>query len=187
MTKAKLFEILDMEVPEDFAYFEQFADLVECEEEIDEELILKAISGMDGETAAELIENYFEDLTNAAPDDADDLVSLIDSVKQNMLLCTGNLDDINVKGELANQLAAFREWFHTDGKAKYGELPCSVFYAITEHRGDKLGNAEHKCDFSNALDYDLDNISLNLGAYSKVDIFDDEPDDESDETDEQNN
>lgn len=183
MTEEKLFELLDIDVPEDFAYFEQFADLVECEEEIPGELVLKAISGMDGETAAELIENYFEDLTNAAPDDADDLVSLIDSIKQNMLLCTGNLEDVNVKAELANQISLFREWFHRDGSAKYGELPCSVFYAVTEHRSEKLGNTENTCDFTGALDYELDIISLNLGAYSKVDIFNDEPDDETDEQD----
>ena len=183
MKKTELFEILDIEVPEDFAYFEQFADLIECEEEIPGDLIFAAISGMDGDTAAELIENYFEDLTGAIPDDADDLISLIESIKQNMLLCTGNLADTNVKAELANQIASFREWFHEDGKAKYGELPCSVFYAVTEHRSEKLGEVQNKYDFSNALDYDLDNICLNLGAYSKVDIFDDE----SDKTDEQDN
>ena len=183
MNKEELFEILDIEVPEDFAYFEQFADLIECEEEIPEELIFAAISGMSGETAAELIDNYFEDLTGAIPDDADDLVSLTESIKQNMMLCTGNLEDSNIKAELASQIASFRAWFHKDGSAKYGELPCSVFYAITEHRSEKLGAEKNKCDFTNALDYDLDNISLNLGAYSGVDILEDE----SDETDEQNN
>lgn len=183
MNKEELFEILDIDVPEDFAYFEQFADLIECEDEIPEELILSAICGMDGDSAAELIENYFEDLTGAVPDDADDLVSLIESIKQNMLLCSGNLEDKNVKAELANQIANFRAWFHEDGKAKYGDLPCSVFYAVTEHRSEKLGEVQNKYDFTNALDYDLDNISLNLGAYSKVDIFDDE----SDKTDKQDN
>lgn len=174
MTQDELFELLDMEQPEDFSFFEQFADLVECEEDIPEELILEAVRGLDGETAAELIDNYFEDTENAAPDNADELISLLETIKQNLILCTNSLEDVNVKAEFANQLYEFRRWLHEDRKAKIGELPCSVFYALTEYRGEKLGGGNISCDFSGAVDYEPENISLSLGAYSKVDIIGDD-------------
>jgi len=181
MTKQELFDLLEIEEPVDFAYFEQFADLIECEEEIPSELIALAFDGVDPETAAELIENYFEDLNNAVPDNADDLVSLIDSIKQNMLSCAQSISDVNVRAVFADQIACFREWFHRDKTSHIDGLPCSVFYAVTEYRSDKLGNDKRKYDFSEALDYDLDSISINLGSYSKVDILAEETNEDEDE------
>ena len=35
MTRVELFELLELDSAEDFGYFEQFAELVECEEEIE--------------------------------------------------------------------------------------------------------------------------------------------------------
>jgi len=174
MNKKDLYNLVDIDTPSDFAYFEQMADLMETEDYISEEDFSLVLSEVDGETASDLVENYFEDLTNAVPDEENDIVSLIDSVKQNLLLCTQNLDDVNVRADFSSQLFYFYQWFHNKGNASVDGKPCSIFAAVTEHRAEKLGFEEHRYDFSaGSVNYELEDISLNLGAYSKVDILND--------------
>jgi len=173
MTKEKLFEILELDSPQDFSYFEQMAELLENEDEIPFNLFYEALSQIDADTAANLIENYFEDFSNAIPDDEDDFVCLVDSIKQNLLLGAENIDDEAVRRDFAECLYAFRTWLHKDKGAKVGGIPCSVFTAVTEHRSEKLGGNTSRYEFPSVKDYELDNISVKLGSYSKVDIFED--------------
>ena len=86
MTLSELYKALEMDGPEDLDYFEQFADLMEMDGDIPFDLFYMALSGLKPDTAGDLVENYFEDLTGAAPDEENDLVSIIDSVEQNLLL-----------------------------------------------------------------------------------------------------
>ena len=181
MTKQELYKMLELDSPADLGYFEQMADLLECEEEISFDLFYDVLSLVEADTAASIIENYFEEFSNAIPDDEDDFVVLVDSVKQNLLLGAENLDDGAVRREFAEALFTFREWIQKDGGAMIDELPCSVLAAVTEHRTEKLGGKMHRYSFLSVADYELDNISLSLGAYSKVDIVGD--DDETDSKD----
>jgi len=174
MNKDTLYKLIDIDTPADFAYFEQMADLMESDEEISEDQFADVLSEIDTDTAADLIENYFEDLSNAIPDEENDMVSLIDSVKQNLLLCTQNLDDVNVRADFSSQLYFFYDWFHKEGNASVDGKPCSIFEAVTEHRAEKLGAGEHRYDFTAGTGaYELEDISLSLGSYSKVDILND--------------
>ena len=57
MTLSELYKKLDMESPADMEYFEQFADLLELEEELPFDLFYMALSEVTAENAGELVEN----------------------------------------------------------------------------------------------------------------------------------
>ncbi len=170
MTLSELYKALEMESPADLDYFEQLADLMEMDEDIPFDLFYVVLSGLDPEKAGELIENYFEDLTEAAPDDENELVSIIDSVEQNLLLLAADLDQDEARRSFAEQLHKFRGWFKAEGKASIDGKPASIFEAVTAAREEKLGGAAHTLDFSEGLDYELDDASYGLGSYRTVDV-----------------
>ena len=71
MNFEELLDYLDLEEAGQFEYFEALADLVECEEPIEMEAIYKLFEGADKETVATLLEDYFEDILDGLPENAD--------------------------------------------------------------------------------------------------------------------
>ena len=166
-----------MEGPSDLEYFEQFADLMEMDEAVPFDLFYMVLSGLAPETAGDLVENYFEDLTQAVPDDENELVSLVDSVEQNLLLLAADLDQDEARRSFAEQLHKFRSWFKAEGKASVDGLPASIFEAVTAAREEKLGGDAHTVEIPSSLDYDLDDAAYGLGSYSPVDVVRTDKDD----------
>ena len=64
LTKEALYELLDIDTPADFQYFENLAALLECEDEIDDQALAQLLEGVDKKTLAELLHNYFEEMTD---------------------------------------------------------------------------------------------------------------------------
>ena len=62
MNYEELLVYLDLDTPDEFEYFEAMADLVECEEYIEQEAVEELFRGADGSMIAELLEDYFEDI-----------------------------------------------------------------------------------------------------------------------------
>lgn len=170
MTLAKLFALLEMESAEELEYFEQFADLMEMDEELSFDLFYAALSGLNAETAGELAENYFEELAGALPDDENDMASLVDSVEQNLLLLASDIDQDEVRRSFAQQLYKFRTWYKDPVGAEVDGMAVSPFQAVVQAREDKLSGTSHSISFSGCSDYDLDDASYGLGRYEKVDV-----------------
>ena len=181
MTLADLFEMLEMDSPADFEYFEQFADLMESEENIPFDLFYSAISEASPETMTELTGNYMEDLSNALPDDYDELFSIVDSVQQRLLLLCENLDDSDSRRDYANELYRFRQWYHKNDGASVDGIPCCVMDAAARARSEKFSGNEHVYDFSPSLGYDLEDLSVGLGSFSKIDLLGDDTSNEEEE------
>lgn len=181
MTLAGLFEMLDMDTPADFEYFEQFADLMESEEDIPFDLFYSVISEASPETMTELTGNYMEDLSNALPDDYDDLFTIVDSVQQRLLLLCENLDDSDSRRDYANELYRFRQWFHKEDGAFVDGKPCCVMDAAARARSEKFSGTEHVYDFSPSLGYELENLSVGLGSFREINLVEsEEPEEEED-------
>ena len=179
MTLAELFEMLDMDTPADFAYFEQFADLMESEDDIPFDLFYSAISEADPETMTELTGNYMEDLSGALPDDYDELFSIVDSVQQRLLLLCEGPDDPDSRRDYANELYRFRLWYHKEDGASVDGVPCCVMDAVARARSEKFSGSEHVYDFSPSLDYELKDLAVGLGSFKEIDLVgDDSPEDE---------
>jgi len=69
MNLEELLDLLEIDTPEDFGYFEHFATLIECDEEIPYEVIFKVLSEVDSETLVDIVDNYFEDILQGMPAD----------------------------------------------------------------------------------------------------------------------
>lgn len=181
MTLADLFEMLDMDTPADFEYFEQFADLMESEEDIPFDLFYSVISEASPETMTELTGNYMEDLSNALPDDYDDLFTIVDSVQQRLLLLCENLDDSDSRRDYANELYRFRRWYHREDGAFVDGKPCCVMDAAARARSEKFSGTEHVYDFSPSLGYELEDLSVGLGSFREINLVEsEEPEEEED-------
>ena len=174
MTLEKLYKLLELDTPADLEYFEQFADLMEMDEDVPFDLFYMALSGVSPENAGELVENYFEDLSNAAPEDENDLVLLIDSLEENLMHLAEDLDDGDARRSFAEQLYRFREWYKAPGGAEIDGESTSVFEALLQARADAISGESHELSFLSTDDFKMADASYGLGRFSKIDIVNDE-------------
>ena len=185
MTLEKLYKLLEMDGPEDMEYFEQFADLMEIDEDVPFDLFYMALSGVKPENAGELAENYFEDLGSAAPEDEDDLVLLLDSLEENLMHLAEDIDDADTRRSFAEQLYKFREWYKAPGGAEIDGEKVSVFDALLQARADAISGETHELAFLSTDEFKLDDASYGLGRFSKIDITA-EPEDSEQSADAEN-
>ena len=100
MNREELYEKLDIETGEDFQYFENFADLAESGEEIDEDALYGLFDDIDMKTFAELAESFFYEMEDSIPDDQNDLVMLTENIKR----CLVGLSEAVERGEVPSEL-----------------------------------------------------------------------------------
>ena len=67
MNKRELYALLDIESPEEFEYFENLADYLECEEELDYTDVAELFNGVNKDVLAQLCDNYFEEISGFVP------------------------------------------------------------------------------------------------------------------------
>jgi hypothetical protein len=166
MTTTKLYDLLEIDSPADFQYFEQLAELLECSEEISEEQFMDVLSQVDSQTMTELVENYFNELTAHLPDESQELFSLVDSIQQRLMLLADGMEDGSFRRDLAEELWKFKDWYTDQIKVLVDNEYYSVFEAVTLRREEKLGGPKHRYNFDEALDYQLEELSMNLGRVS---------------------
>ena len=170
MTKDELFDLLEIDTPADLEYFEQLAELLESEEEIPFDLFYIALSEISPENASELLENYFKELEGSIPEGADELESLADTLKDQLLSYAEGIEDADTRRDLAQELFKFREWYHDAEGAEVDGKQCSVMDALYEYRAEGFAGANHTYDFPGALKYELEEFTLKLGSFEKVDV-----------------
>lgn len=170
MTLEKLYKLLEMDGPEDMEYFEQFADLMEMDEDVPFDLFYIVLSKLTPENAGELAENYFEDLSNAAPEDENDLVLLLDSLEENLMHLAEDIEDGDCRRSFAEQLYKFREWYKAPGGAEINGEKVSVFEALLQARTDAISGDTHELAFTSTDDFKMEDASYGLGRFSQIDI-----------------
>src|SRR5665647_3382667 len=118
MELEELLEILDIEEPEEFKFYENFADLIEYEGEISYDALYSLIKKVDTVALGEFIETYLDDVLEGIPEeDGIDAYTFITSVKMMLLglaesIATAEEDE--ERDELpifAEELYKFRNWF----------------------------------------------------------------------------
>ncbi len=172
MNLKEFLSALDMESPADLKYFEQFAELLECEEPVPYDFFYTALSQADAERLSDITKNYMDELTGALPDSEAELFTIIDAVQHKLLLLCKDLDAGDNRREYAEELYRFREWLRDPHLARCGGVPCSVLDAVAELRCEKLGAGKADCDFTNALNYRLPDLTMPLGGFSAIDVLD---------------
>jgi len=157
-------------------YFEELADLLEEERELDFEEVFEAIDGTSSEDMGEILENYMEEILNGLPDEEQEIYLLLENIKSGLLFLCENLEDENTRNQFAEELTRFKNWYTEDGLCKVGDIPCSLMHAVATSRADALMNEESEYDFSGVLGYELRDFEMSIGNFKNIDILPDEED-----------
>lgn len=183
MDLRELLELLEIDEPREFEYFENMADLMESDEPVPVETLYQLFSETDPSIVAELITSYFDDLLEAVPDDATELYILLDSTKRALAGLSRSLDDEGNLARFAEELQRFRTFYgiesevicksQSDGTEK--TLPLRD--ALTLARLEKLEEAEYQYDFADCLRYELDEYIM---GFADLAVTEEDPDEEGD-------
>jgi len=168
MDKNELFALLDVDDGTDFQYFENFADLVECEEDIESDVIFALLEDVEMKTFAELCESFFYETQESIPGDQIDLYHLMENIKRAFigLAEAARSGEDNALLQLSDELNRFRSWYSVDKLVECKDLSTdkktyvAVRDALINARLEKLGSAEYAYDFSEALDYELEEFIM---------------------------
>lgn len=164
MNYEELLEMLDLDDPSGFEYFENLADLLECNEEISMSAIARLIKDVDNKVLAELLEEYFNEVLNGVPDSATEFYTLLQTIGLSMSgMAAGMIeeDDVTI---FCEELDRFRNWYTEYGivnvRPEGGDISdfrsVSPLEALSMARAEKLVSGEaYEYDFEPALDYEL--------------------------------
>lgn len=169
MDKEKLYELLDIDEPADFEYFENLAALLECDEYIDFEQICELIEGVDKDNLALLIDNYFEELSDFIPGESEEFFLLMDKIKLSLMgLARSAGDEERVLVNLAEELNRFRVWYSAESEvycrllSETREETQTLRDALALARLEKIEGDKYAYDFSPCLEYELDDYIMSF-------------------------
>ncbi len=180
MNYEELLLYLELEEPSEFIYFEYLADIFESDEYIEQDALYHLLQEVDREVVASLVEDYFEEITNALPDDADDIFSLLDQIKLSLIGLMNNCEDASDFARLAEEIVRFRQWYVYDSQVsilteEYEEMEVqTVRDAITTARVDKVNDDKHLYNFDQALEYELDSYTMSMAELAAIDEYEEE-------------
>jgi hypothetical protein len=184
MNIEEVLELLEINSPDEFEYFEHIAELLECPEDISYEIFHAILKEVEVEILEDLLDSYFEDVLKGIPDDATDFFTLMSTIQQHLLSLVSEADDQDQKRQFIDELYRFRTWFTFDSivicknKTDGLTINATALEAITLHRLEKLGEQAYEYDFSESIDYPLEELSIKFSyAVEKDEIDEDEDDD----------
>ena len=164
------------------------ADLIESDEHIDYDALLKLFEEIDRDTAAELLDEYFNDITDGIPGDYSEMFSLLEQIRMELTGVVRSIadDDPESVRNFTDRFYRFRNWYVYDTAVSVlereeetgvlgREFEQSVRDAIATARAGRLSGEDYAFDFSQALDYDIDYYAMSFSdLISSVDQDDDE-------------
>ncbi|QIB69597.1 hypothetical protein Ami103574_09740 [Aminipila butyrica] len=168
MSYNELLELLDIESPEEFQYFEHFADLMEWDGHLSYDALFELMSKVDKGVLADLIENYFDEVSEGLPDDGTEAFTFLKNVSlslRGMLKLISSEEDDEAMRTLVGfieELDRFRNWYVRDSRIqcarkKDGALKDATFFeALVLSRVEKLHEEEYAYGFDEGLDYQLE-------------------------------
>lgn len=164
----KLLELIEIETPDDFAYFEHFAALVECDEDVPYELFYRVLAEVDPDTLIDLTDNYFEEILQNIPEDAIDAFTLISTIRQALVGLAKNNSTREELVAYVDELFKFRSWYifdsivHLKRLSDNAKRDVTVSEAFSLYRLEKLNEDQYSYDFSDSLDYEIDEYSISI-------------------------
>ena len=166
----ELLELLEIDSPEDFTDFEHFAALVECDEEIPYDVFLKLLAAVETETLINMTDDYYEDVLQETPDDGIDIYTLLGTIRQALSGLAKNASTTEDRIAYVDELFKFRNWYifdsvvHIKRTRDNAKKDVTVSEALALYRLEKLSEDQYRYDFSDALDYEIDEYSISIDA-----------------------
>lgn len=174
MTKEELYERLDIETAEDFKYVENVAQYLECEDEIEFGDLARLLSELDKDEAAGLFDDYFEEIMEFIPEAETEVYGLFTNIRRSLTGMLKNADEVSTEAKIAEELERFRHWYSQDSKvyltdqSSMEEFDAPVRDALCEKRLEKLGGKKYFYDFTEAMDYPLEEYVMTFGDMMKL-------------------
>ena len=180
----ELLEIIEIDTTADFSFFEHYAELVETEEDIPLEILIQLFSEVDADVLTELTEGYFEDVLKYVPDDATEFYTLLTQIGQTLASVASSIQSDDNHEVYAEEFYKFRNWYTFDSEVHCvkisddTEVDCPISQALTLFRLENLNEEEYRYDFSDVLDYPLDEYIVNVSSLGGDETFDEPFDDD---------
>ena len=169
MTKQELYELIDIDSPSDFQYFENLAAFLECDEELEYEDVAALIMDVEKDTLAQLIGDYFEEMSDFLPESETELYTIFDNVRRSLVGMSKSCDDETTQTKLADEMERFRRWYSIESRAFLTNLgtadeeEMTLRDALVCARLEALEGTKYQYDFSECSDYELDEYIVSFG------------------------
>ncbi|MDR3296052.1 MAG: hypothetical protein LBT26_09540 [Clostridiales Family XIII bacterium] len=169
-----LLELLEIDSPDEFTFFEHYAELAEYEEEIPFDTLYRFFSLVDAGALAELTESYFEDVLAGIPDDQIDFYTLVATIGRNLAGLAKNFDVDRNLDLYTEEFFRFHAWYLFDGVVRCvkkdkpaAKTDVSICESLALSRLEKLGDDEYSYDYSGCMDYPLEEYVFPLVSYDE--------------------
>lgn len=169
MKLEKLLEFLELEDPSDFEFFENLAELMETDMEIESETMYQMLEAVDMEVMGELLESYFQEILESLPEDAMEMYTLLDSVRMALVGMSKHLEEERDLVLFADELTRFRNWYSLDStvwvreiaeKKPLREKEMPLRDALTLVRMEQLGGEKYDYIFEEAMDFEMEQYTV---------------------------
>lgn len=184
MNREELYELLDIETPADFQYFENLAAFLESDEEFNFCDVAGLFAEADKDMIALLTDNYFEEVTDFIPESQTEIFTIFENVRRAIVgMCRNCEDDENLTAKLAEELERFRCWYSKDSKAyctdlstmEESRMPLRDALVASRIEGIEGNTNKYQYDFSECMDYPLDEYIVSLGDVIAMSENDENP------------
>lgn len=188
MDRNTFYDLVDIETPEDFKFYDNIENLIESDEEWDIDNLSPLLIEIPNDVMTELIDEYFTSLLDRLPDDETDLYTLIYNVSRTMKSVL-NVDVIssefgnensdiekehanNPKRRLSYELKKFSDWFSRENLVDIKDLENGKEFKapLRDVLGmitlEKLGIGSYSYNFDDCNDYELDEYILNFSDFA---------------------
>jgi len=176
----ELMEMLEIDEPSEFEYFENLADLLESDETIPEETLFQLFSQTDPKTIAELIHNYFNDMLEAMPESSTEMFTLIENIKRSLIGLLQTSEEESLLRHFVEELFRFKTWFCFESEVGCKSLSggeekmLPLRDALILSRLEKMEEDEYQYDFENCLKYEIDEYIMSFADLAIEEEEDDE-------------
>ena len=190
MNKEEFYELLDIETAEDFQYVENVAQYLEFDGELELADVAELIGLIDRDTAVGLVDDYFEEIMDFIPEEATEVYSLFTTIRRSLEGLLKNADESASEAKMAEEFERFRRWYSIDSRVYLtnqntdAETEATLRDALCEKRLEKLGGDKYFYDFTEAMDYPLDEYIMTFGdmiTLSEDETIEEEPEPDPDE------
>ena len=118
MNYEELMDYLDLANGADFQYFEAMADLIESDEYVEQEAMFRLFDEADNTMTAELINNYFEDVTGGLPEDSGEILSLMEQIRMCLEGIIMNSEEESELRKFTDEFHRFRNWYSEESEVE---------------------------------------------------------------------
>ena len=188
MTRQEFFDLLDIETAEDFKYVENFAQYLECEEDIELGDVAALIADLDKVEASGLLDDYFEEIMEFIPESETEVYSLFTNIRWSLAGMLKNADEVSTEAKIAEEFERFRKWYSLDSKVyltgikDMTEKEETLRDALFSKRMESLGGEKYFYDFTEAMDYPLEEYVMTFGDMMSLAEDSDVPEEDREDT-----